>query len=249
MKLNQYATEAFRQDVIKRYPNEACGFIINDDYHSCFNVSEEPEKHFRISGEERFDIEQLFGPIQAIVHSHPYTLEESQHFAKRKYNPVWPSVGDQESFLSDNIPWGIVATDGEGISEITWLDETEIIPLESRKFSWFNADCYALVRDWHRINNNITLPNFTREYGFWLNGQNIIEEGIATIDCLKRYPTEQAIVGDIAIFDTAGTGIVNHLGVIAGTNELYHQWIDRYAEKSRWDHWQKHCKYVVRIIK
>jgi len=244
--ITQEAHQAFIDDVLKRYPEEACGFIIGDNYHPCKNIAAEPNLHFEIDGDQRFELEQDYGSVNAVLHSHPYKLEDSQHFENNKYNPTWPSLGDQLGYLADDVDWGIVASDGEGVSQITWLT-SEIQPIESRKFSWFTADCYALVRDWQTINRGITLPNFTREYEFWNKGQNIIEEGIATIDILERIDTDHAEIGDIAVFDTFGKGIVNHLGVVTGSNEMTHQWLDRFAEVARWDHWRKHCKYVVRI--
>ena len=247
MELNQRTRSEFARDVLARYPSEACGLIIGGSYYPCSNTAEDPKRNFKISGEERFYLEAAFGPTRAVLHSHPYTLRESVNFRELHQNPRWASIGDQEGFLADSVAWGIASCDGDSVSDLEWLDESVIQPIESRKFAWFTADCYTLVRDWHRINTKIVLPNFTRELGFWLKGQNIIEDNLKGISYASKIAAEKAELGDIAIFDTFGKGIVNHLGVIVGTNALLHQWIERYSEVSRWDHWKRHAKYVVRL--
>lgn len=247
MILKQESREAYRNHVLECYPEESVGVIVNGEYIPCKNTHPEPLLSFKLSGKERYEIEQKVGKIEAILHSHPYKLEDSAEFQRKLYNPVWPSVNDQQAWMADNITWGIVATDGEGISEINWLEEA-IIPFDRRPFNWFTSDCFTLVRDWHRLNNDLVIPNFTREYEFWAKGYNTIEEGINSIPYAVRLPYEKADIGDVGVFAIGGE-IVNHLGVISGSNEIMHQWIDRYIECARWDVWRRRCKYVVRFEK
>jgi cell wall-associated NlpC family hydrolase len=200
---------------------------------------------FRIE-RERLELEIQYGPIQAVLHSHPYELANSKWFVQQHYNPAWPSEHDQQGFINDDVPWGITATDGEGISELVWLTE-ETQPIESRIFSWFTADCYSLVRDWHKLNTGIVLPNFTRKWGFWREGINSIEEGILKIPFATKHPTEKAQVGDVAVINEGGASVVNHLGVINGNNKFLHQFVERYAHETRWDQYAKKTQYVVRF--
>jgi len=243
--LNDEAFQQFKEHVLAEYPRESVGVLIGEQYYRCTNTHPEPELHFRLDGKERFKKEQEFGPIRAVLHSHPYKLSDSKHFYTEKYNPAWPSVSDQASYLDDNVPWGIVATDGEGISEVNWLKED--LSLVKRPFAWFTADCYACVRDWHRDNTGIILPNFTREWQFWKQGINTIEEGIATIPFATRHPTEEAQIGDVAVIEVGGSKVVNHLGVITGGNDFLHQFVEQYAHTTGWNLWRHKTKYVVRF--
>jgi cell wall-associated NlpC family hydrolase len=246
MLLNHETIEAFKDHVLKCYPEEACGIVQNDVYIPMKNVSEDPLHQFEIDGSERFELEKI-APIQCILHSHPYKLADSKKFREDHYHPVWASVTDQESWMNDNVPWGIVATDGEGISRFEWLED-EMKPFDKREFSWFTADCYTCVRDWHRDHTKIIAPNFTREFGFWLKGQNTIEEGIQTIPFATIHNVADAHIGDIAVF-AIGQTVVNHLGVISGQNQILHQFVERYPEHARWDVWSKRAKYLVRFNK
>lgn len=245
MQLSDDALKQFKADVLARYPEEACGVLIADTYYPCKNVHPEPTKMFRIE-RERLELELQHGPIQAVLHSHPYELAKSKWFVKAHYNPAWPSEADQRGFIDDNVPWGIVASDGEGISEMVWLTE-EVLPIASRSFSWFTADCYSLVRDWHKENTGIILPNFTRKWGFWREGINTIEEGILKIPFATKHPTENAQIGDVAVIAEGGSEVVNHLGVINGNNTFLHQWVERYAQENRWDVYARTTRYVVRF--
>jgi proteasome lid subunit RPN8/RPN11 len=251
MILSQSAHNKFIEDVLKRYPEEACGVVAGDNYHACKNTHSEPTLMFRIDGRDRFDMERKHGPIQAILHSHPYKLAGSKEFVKNEFNPAWPSEHDQAGFIADNVPWGIVASDGEGTSEMTWLDEGEIKPFEGRRFAWFTSDCYTCVRDWHRLNTGIVMPNYTRKWNFWLERINTIEDNLAMLPNATKYATEKAEIGDIAVLELGGHQVVNHLGVISGNNEFLHQFAgeNNYAQVARWDLWQHKTKYVFRMNK
>ncbi len=243
--LTREAAVAFKARVLSEYPKEACGLICSDDlFHPCKNAADDPLTTFEIDGRERFELEKTFGPALAVLHSHPYKLSDSQGFAKNHYHPAWASVTDQASFIKDCCSWGIVATDGEGISRYEWLEHSAQ-PLRGRMFSWFSADCYSCIRDWHR-ENGLYLPNFTREYEFWKKGQNTIEDGIKTLPHATIKRVSEAQVGDVAVFAIGGA-VVNHLGVISGNNEMLHQFIDNYAQVARWDQWQRRAKYLVRF--
>src|SRR6185437_12428027 len=247
MDVTVTVNEAFNRDVLARYPEEACGLVIGGEYHPCTNVHEEPKGAFRIAGAERIALELKHGPVQAVLHSHPYDIAKSREFILAKYNPAWASVPDQKGFMDDNVPWGIVSTDGQGVSDFVWLTD-EPRSMERRQFEWFTSDCYAVVRDWYALNTNIRLPNFTREWEFWLKGLNIIEEALETIPFARKLPANEANVGDMAVFQVVGAKVVNHVGVICGDNQLLHIFPNGgyFAHTARWDQWKHKAKYVVR---
>jgi cell wall-associated NlpC family hydrolase len=247
MQLSRDAHEAFKQHVIARHPEEACGLLIDNQYYACTNVHPEPTKAFRISGAERLDKELQIGPIQAVLHSHPYDVLQSQQFYKNKYNPAWPSVCDQENFMAGSEPWGIAASDGQGISDLVWLTD-EPRSFERRQFEWFTSDCYAVVRDWYTINTEIRLPNFTREWEFWRKGLNIIEDGIKSIPFAKVLPTEKAQKGDMPVF-AMGSQIINHVSVLSSDNMMLHcfPFVHYYVHEVPWGKWKHRAKYVVRF--
>jgi cell wall-associated NlpC family hydrolase len=257
MQLDYIAHNAFQAHVLKDFPNEAVGLVISGKYFACTNTSDEPTKRFRLDVRERNELEQQHGPIQALMHSHPYTKDDSKACWRIRYNPVWPSVADQTAYLADDVPWGIASTDGQGLSEILWMSE-EMLPLIQRMFAVFTSDCYTAVRDWHRTNTGIVLPNFPRGFRWWENGPNgqkglnTIEENLLTLKNVTRHEPGKAEYGDIAVFAVYGSQNANHLGVICGNNEMYHHLPavrSQYAVIARWDEYRPTCRYVVRLGK
>jgi cell wall-associated NlpC family hydrolase len=245
MIISPDAHTAFREDVLKRYPQEACGLVIGGKYFACKNVSPQPLGSFSIDARQRLELTLRNGPVEAVLHSHPYTMEESREYYKNKYDPTWPTEADQLGFLVDEAPWGIVACDGSDISAITWMVD-EPMPIEGRKFAWFTADCYTCVRDWFHTNTDFKLPNFSRRWKFWEDGLNTIEDGLRTIPFARILPTSEAQPGDAVVF-TIGGSMVNHLAVITGPNEILHQFANKYANLERWDKWAPSAKYVIRL--
>jgi cell wall-associated NlpC family hydrolase len=260
--LTPEAHNEFKADVLKRYPEEACGLVIAGKYYTCINAlpdtdASDPavkprEGAFRISKEERLALTLAHGQPQCVLHSHPYGLYDSKVFIKEHRKPQWPSVPDQTAFIADTCDWGIVATDGIGISEFCWLTN-DVIPIETRPFEWFASDCYTIVRDWHKLHGVGELPNFPRMFEFWKQPVNSPEansielaiKGIQNAQCVAR---EKAEVGDIAVF-AMGSPKVNHLGVITGPDEMLHHPAHRYPETVRWSEWLHKAKYVVRVAK
>jgi cell wall-associated NlpC family hydrolase len=247
MILSQKVTEAFKAHVLAEYPNEACGLVIADAYYPCKNTSPEPTKTFRMEMRERTELEIKHGPITALLHSHPYELSKSRCFYNGQYNPAWPTEVDQASFLEDNVPWGIVATGGEGITDYIWMNEDEIAPFERRTFGVFVADCYTCVRDWHRINTGIVMPNVVRKYAYWEEGLNIIEDNLVKLKNATKYPVEKAQRGDIAVFAMNGSKVINHMGVVLGDNKFFHHFALKYPHETRWDSFKHWAKYIFRL--
>jgi cell wall-associated NlpC family hydrolase len=247
MQLPNDAYQAYRADVLAKYPEESCGLVIGGNYYSCTNVHEEPKGAFRIARTEQIALELQHGAIQAIMHSHPYDISKSSDFIKGQYNPAWASIADQRAFMDGDVEWGIVSTDGEGVSDIIWLTH-EPKSLEHRQFEWFTSDCFALVRDWYHQNTEIRLPNFTREWEFWKKGINTIEDGWKTIPFARKLPTEKAQVGDMPVFALGNKEVINHVGVIVADNQLLHIFPNKgyFAHTTRWDVWRHKARYVVR---
>jgi proteasome lid subunit RPN8/RPN11 len=133
------------------WPKESVGLVIDGVYCPVLNLHDEPKKHFK------FDAKLLMTqPVQAIVHSHPNGNYE-------------PSINDQEQQIATGIPWAIVpCCDGKPGQLFWWGDDLPIMPLKGRQYrlgpagSDGKSDCYALVRDYYRLQRNVTLPEVPR---------------------------------------------------------------------------------------
>lgn len=237
MQLSQETIDAFKADVLARYPEEACGVIINGEYFSCPNASTEPKTKFKIDGRKLKALTKK-GEIQAILHSHTYHINEYQGFP-----PEWPSYTDTDSWIKGGIPWGIVCTEGEGVSDILWLDDNDIEPLEGRKWIHVKSDCFTLSRDYFRTKYNLPIKNYPREMNWFANGKDYFneffeQEGFVEV---KSWEVRE---GDVALIKIRSK-VPNHCCVVVGTNKILNHMYNRPSRIEDFGHLQQHVvKYL-----
>jgi proteasome lid subunit RPN8/RPN11 len=250
MRLPDQVVKDFEKHVLSEYPREACGLVVNGRYVPCKNIHEEPTKHFRISPQEMVLI-QTEKPAEALLHSHPY---KSTDVHRDGYRPEYPSATDIDHFNHWGMPWGIVSTDGGGLSEFVWLDDQNRPPLYGRYFIWGVQDCFSLVRDWFKEVRGINLYNVPRSYGWWHNkdAPQLFEEWFAKVG-FKVIPSKEATIGDVALMrmgDRHSASVINHCGVIVNHNTLLHQGNGAfYSRDCRMDLWQKSIAKFIRLDK
>lgn len=237
MILSPEAHEAFKAHVIAQYPKEACGLLIDGVYVPQDNISETPERTFRIAPEALIRSGSM--DLQAVLHSHPYDLRVAP-----AYPPEWPSTADMRSWIAMGIPWGICATEGEGITQLVWLDDANPAPLLGREFIHGVHDCYSIVRDWFKLQRSVTLPNFARGMDWWETGADLYDEnferaGFVTI------PFEEATVGDCVLFKVRSP-VTNHAAVITGENEILHHLFHRLSGHDSLNKWTRVINRAVR---
>lgn len=132
--LSPDAQEAMRAHALRAYPQEACGLIVDGAYVPCFNYAADPEADFVIAGEVWAKHAEAGREIQAVVHSHPN-------------GPLYPSERDMQGQIDTDLPWVIVATNGEETADpFMWGDTVDQGPLIGRVFRHGVTDCYELVR-------------------------------------------------------------------------------------------------------
>jgi cell wall-associated NlpC family hydrolase len=230
--LSPEALGAFKAHVLASYPNEAAGVVVRGSYVSCHNTSAAPLSHFSISAEELARIEIGIGPVEAILHSHPYDPKGNQDCP-----PEWPSANDMESWMKGTTPWGIVATDGEGISQVLWLDDANPAPLEGRPFVWGVNDCYSLIRDWYRMERGITIPNYARQWKFWERNQPLYDDNFAHAG-FTEIKASEVQPGDVVLMKIMSRHSA-HGGIVTGPDTLFHHLIHRQSGYDRLHKWTR----------
>lgn len=209
--------ESFKEHCVRCWPEEACGVLVSDVFIPCRNVSDNPTVSFVLNKYDYIKA-SLQGPIQAILHSHPIDRMKVQEFP-----PEWPSVHDQKKWMSGSIPWGIVACEGENITDqhrMVWMNEDYIPPLLGREYVWAVTDCYSIVRDWYNLEMGIKLPNFARNWDWWNNGEDLFMQNLLDVGFVEISRSE-AKVGDGLLFKLR-SNVINHCAVITGTNQILH---------------------------
>jgi len=233
------ALEAFKRHVLETYPSEACGVLAGGRYVPCRNVAADPAAHFELSTEDQARAMLEYGPIEAVCHSHPYSLSDRQDYPRE-----WPSHADMASWITGTTPWVIVSTDGHGISQPVWLRDENPAPYKGREFTWGASDCYQLIRDWYWRERGARLMNFARRWAFWKNGEQIYLDNFEKAGFYEVSPSEVE-VGDVALM-RYGTRVVAHGGVVVGPDQLLHHQVHKLSGVDSLHKWEKQIECFVR---
>lgn len=236
--LSEAAHVAFKEHVLQEYPKEACGVLVNDEYFPCKNVAVDPIAHFQVSPLDYFAASKL-GEIQAILHSHPY-----DRFQVQAYPAYFPSASDMTEWMKGSIPWGIVATEGENISDVVWMNEDYIAPLEGRQFVHGIYDCYSICRDYYRLEHNLTLPNYPRDMRWWKKGLDLYSENFEAAG-FEEVPFKDARFSD-ALLIKYGSRVINHAAIYTGPNQILDQ---MYGKQSGYATLSGMMPYVVKVVR
>lgn len=202
------------------WPQEMCGLIVAGEFRVCRNAAADPEHGFEIAPA---DLAAAGGDLAAIVHSHCN-------------GRAAPSAADIRRQVATGVPWGIVVTDGVATTAPYWFgDGVEVPPLVGRRFrhgpsgSDGRGDCYAIVRDWYRLERRIALPEFPRNDGWWNAGERLYEDGFeaAGFRCYHRGPDYNGPLepGDVILISLRGK-TPHHAAVILDQKRMLHHLAD-----------------------
>lgn len=204
------------QHAEEEFPRESCGIVVKGRYVKMKNDHEDPLNTFKINVEDY--AKHLDEGIDMIVHSHTDGSE-------------YPSKIDMESQLATNVPYCIVPVkDYVSVLEtvikagnIFFFGEGAPVPdLLGRPFRHGVTDCYALVKDWYKINMNLSLPEFPRQWGWWSSGEDMYSEGFRVAGFRDLEPGEKPSPGDGFLAAIRSKGILNHAGVLLEKGKIIH---------------------------
>lgn len=191
----------------EKAPNEACGFIVDDEFMPVDNKAGDPEANFKMSGED-YIYASSHGEIRCIVHSHN--------------NCDWVSEADQIEQLKHNIPFGVVFLRNNNYYNIVfWGEQLPIQSLLNRPFIHGVYDCYGLVRDYYRQELGINLYNYPREMRWWEDKKNNLLEGNKTNQNFYEVNLKDIKQHDMVLFQIRGKN-PNHSAVYLGRDLMLH---------------------------
>lgn len=185
------------KEAIEDYPNEAVWLVTNNGITKVKNIAADKKSSFLVSDED-YLLASKEG-LLAVIHSHP---------------DYWacPSKSDMQQQLSTNVPWGIVSTDGDRCSQITWFGVPSKEPLVGRGFVHGVTDCYGLIRDYYLLEKSISIPEFPRDWEWWSKGENLYSDGFSKAGFMV-ISEKEAKVGDVWLAQVR-SNVVNHGGVL-----------------------------------
>lgn len=242
--ISVFATEQIKECARLSYPEEMCGFVIDDSFVPVNNTHPNPKEHFRVDPE---DWSKYAFKCTAFIHSHP------------DWHPC-PSESDMVHQISSGIPWGIVSTDGERTTEITLFgDQVEIPELLNRTFCHGVTDCYSIIRHERFLRTGHMIKDIPRSWEWWedkdkdLYTDHFQEVGYHIVPneaIMKEGPK----IGDVPMANV-GPGVLklNHAGVYVGKGLMVHHLTSkkpvdgtRLARKEPIQRWIKYINLWVR---
>ena len=212
--LHRDIAEAAKRHALACYPEESCGAVTAAGYIPFINVDANPKEHF--SCDEQMEPLILAGKLLALVHSHPD-------------GPIGPSSHDMAQQVAMDIPWGIVVcAEDAALDPYFWGDMLTPPPLIGRDFRHGpsgtdgKGDCYALIRDWFRINRNVVLADFPRDDGWWKRGGDLYREqfgrwGFEVAPDARSNPQ----IGDVLLMQYQSK-VPNHGAIYIGNGRILH---------------------------
>nr|BAR30135.1 putative peptidase [uncultured Mediterranean phage uvMED] len=209
-------------------PKESVGLLLNikgkEKYYPCRNLSMTSHQCFVLDPEDYVKADNL-GSIKAVIHSHPIT------------SPL-PSQADLVSCENSGLPWYIVNPNSEtwGYCEPTGFK----VPLIGREWVWGVTDCWSLVRDWYKEENNIQLIDYER---------NITPEEFIKNPLFEKYAKDTGFVeleqgqalqkGDVLLMSILHPTL-NHVAIFLGDMVLHHL-ADRLSCREPYSMWLQKC--------
>lgn len=207
MEISQKIKDSILKHAEHDYPNEACGLIVGNEYYISTNKHSEPTQAFAICPERWADLEDVFGEIQAIVHSHP------DKWAK-------PSQTDLVEMEASGIPWVIVEVrEGKAIDLQIYEPSGYVLPLVGREFVHGHADCLTVVLDYYRRERGVELGSYEREDDWWeIPGKDYYQEFLPKAGFFKVAAPRD---GDVILMQIGNKALVpNHAAIFLEHGKL-----------------------------
>jgi len=216
---------AIREAVIKNYPNEMCGVVVDDEFIELKNIAPNPTESFKVDMIEWLKVTFNKEP-QLFVHSHTYDTSETK---PHQMNLATPSQKDFEKQLEMNIPWAIIANEGENLTKPILFPLIKTYPLVGRDFVFYASDCYSILSDYYFQNFNIDM----REHPEDIHWEDGVTASIYTLNTelfgFREITLDEIQVGDLVVMSIRGDR--NHSGIYDVGDTILHHMSGRKSER------------------
>ena len=211
------------------YPQEACGFILQDgSLVECQNHST-VEDQFIISAEDYAEYDEQ---IAAVWHTHANFPRFSE--------------ADIRACKSLNLPFAVWDC---GSSQLLWLDPRQSAGLLQRPWNYGINDCYAAIRDWYFQQLGVQLGDYTRNYdGEWTSRGFVYFEENFKVEGFLPVPVGQPLErGDVVMFRIRNDATCNHVAVVEdpAANMLYQHLANRLSGLTAYSGYFRDNTYMV----
>lgn len=217
---------------MKHLPRESCGLVIvekgREVFVPCQNLSE-VDDNFILDPKDYAAAEER-GEIVRVIHSHCYIRAR-------------PSEADKVSCEASGLPWSIVSVPN---GEWHHFEPSGFkAPLVGREWAHGVLDCYSLIRDYYKEVLSIEIPDFDRNYEWWLKGENIYIENFAKAG-FREIPHDQIREHDVILMQVASK-VVNHGAVYLGEGKILHHIHRRLSSREVFSGY--YLKHTVKVLR
>lgn len=252
------AFEAAKTHARSSYPSESVGVVCDGIYVPLRNAAAPAEEHieddkncpcqlcaFAVADDEYLNI-TTGRRVDMLIHSHPN-------------GPLFPSEIDMAQQIAMDIPWGVVATDGERCSEPAVWGTKDIEPMIGREFMHGVSDCYSIIRDAFRLGKDalseqdidgwpyepIELPEVPRGDGWWdQDGKDLYTDLFGKFG-FKKIDASEARPGDVFL-GSIHSKKLNHGGILVGNDLILHHIPQRLSRREPAGLWGRSADLWIR---
>ena len=207
MILSDIVKANFVEQAKAEAPREACGLVIIKNgrqvYKPCKNLAGSTDQF--ILDPNDYDKADQEGEIVAVIHSHPNISAK-------------PSQADLVACEASGLPWFICGIPSEHWEYIE--PSGYQAPLIGRQWSHGVLDCYAIIRDWYKLEKNIELLDFERRDEWWKIGENLYLDNFEKAG-FRKTTLDKLQKGDVILM-TINSSVPNHGAVYLGDNMILH---------------------------
>lgn len=173
--------DAAKAHALEGYPNEVAGIVVDGEYIRLENRASNPETMVVLNDG---DLIRVASDAQIFFHSHA--------------DSGVPSAHDMEYQQQLGIPFVIMSV--QEMDVFCFGDQCPTSPLLGRGFRHGVHDCYALVRDWFKLERGLTLKDGGRDWEWWTKGQNLYMDNFVAAGFQEIPAGERTRVGDVFLF-------------------------------------------------
>ena len=209
-----------RTDAVDAWPEPACGVIVgtedSPEYLPVSEVADRSRETFRVDEAAARRLVDRHGALLGFVISHPAGGDgpaEPLLFT--------PSAAEMVAQALLAVPFGVVVCERSRSFKPWWFgDQCPTSKLIGRPFRHGVTDCYSFVRDWARLERKIILPDFPRDWNWWMKGMDLYrmgfyQAGARSIDPAKAAP------GDVILLKVRSE-VPNHAVVVLADGWIAH---------------------------
>lgn len=249
------AVDDHKRHAHEQFPREAVGLVSQDgSYVPCDNVASDPLNHFEVAEQQQMSVDE--GRFAAVLHSHTSTAEDS---GKTTSPADCPSRHDMERQAATAVPWGITRCVEGGADDPFWFgDQVPRPPLYGRSFRHGVNDCYSFIRDWHKQEAGLVIPDFPRDLDWWekvgdpddpdkpvRQPLDMYVEGFAKAGFKRVDRSRDPLPGDVFLCSIK-SDVMNHGGVYLGGGLIGHHILWELSAKRPAHIWRPRLTFLVR---